>query len=214
MRRSLPFVVALLALAASQTPGRSREVHPKLQTWKCTKRGGCWPQNSAVVLDDLAHPVHQLGDTSLNCGGPGSAPNVTVCPDEATCAKNCIVEGISDYAAYGITTSGDSLNLHQLVNGNDVSPRCYLLNENGAEYEMLKLTGSELSFDVDSSKLPCGMNGALYLSEMSETGGRSRLNPGGASYGTGYCDSQCSVDTFINGVVRYSFHVRELIEPC
>lgn len=201
MHRSLPFVVCLLGLAAAQTPSKSREVHPRLKTWKCTKKAGCVPQNSAVVLDDLAHPVHQLVDISLSCGDWGSVPNVTVCPDEATCAKNCIVEGISNYTAHGITTSGGSLNLHQLVDGNDVSPRCYLLQENGAEYEMLKLTGNELSFDVDSLKLPCGMNGALYLSEMSKTGGRSKLNPGGATYGTGYCDSQCFVTPFINGVV-------------
>ena len=30
---------------------------------------------------------------------------------------------------------------------------------------------------------PCGMNGALYLSAMDITGGRSQLNPAGATYG-------------------------------
>ena len=198
----LPFILSLfLSLASAQTPGKSPEVHPKLQTWKCTNRGGCIPQNSAVVLDDLAHPVHQLHNPSLDCGEWGSAPNATVCPDAATCATNCIVEGISDYAAYGVSTSGSSLTMHQLVNGTTVTPRLYLLQQNGLEYEMLKLTGNELSFDVDSSKLPCGMNGALYLTEMSETGGRSKLNPGGAAYGTGYCDAQCYTYPFINGVV-------------
>jgi cellulase len=215
MLPTITFVVSLLqGLVAAQTPGNSPEVHPRLQTWKCTKRGGCMPQNSAIVLDDLAHPVHQLADTSLNCGNWGSAPNVTVCPDEATCAKNCIVEGISDYASYGITTSGSSLTLHQLVDSNAVSPRCYLLQENGAEYEMLQLTGNELSFDVDSSKLPCGMNGALYLSEMSETGGRSKLNPGGATYGTGYCDAQCYTYPFVNGVVSELILLQNLVGTC
>jgi len=205
----LPLILSfLLGLASAQTPGKSPEVHPKLQTWKCTNRGGCVPQNSAIVLDDLAHPVHQRNNPSLDCGEFGSAPNVTVCPDEATCAKNCIVEGISDYAAYGIETSGSSLKMHQLVNGASVSPRAYLLQQNGLEYELLKLTGNELSFDVDVSKLPCGMNGALYLTEMSETGGRSKLNPGGATYGTGYCDAQCFVDPFINGVVRSLFFLQ------
>ena len=202
MTRTLPFVVSLLlGLTSAQTPGKSPEVHPRLQTYRCNLEDGCVRRNSQIVLDDLAHPVHQLVDTSLGCGNWGSAPNATVCPDEATCAKNCIVEGISDYAAYGITTSGNSMTMHQLVNGSDVSPRCYLLQENGEEYEMLKLTGNELSFDVDVSKLPCGMNGALYLSEMSETGGRSTLNPGGATYGTGYCDAQCYTYPFVNGVV-------------
>lgn len=95
--------------------------------------------------------------------------------------------------------------MHQLVNGASVSPRLYLLQENGVNYEYLHLTGNELSFDVDLTKLPCGMNGALYLTEMSETGGRSQLNPGGATYGTGYCDAQCYADPFINGVVSSSY---------
>ena len=149
-------VSLLLGLATAQTPGKSPEVHPQLQTWKCTNHGGCVPQNSAVVLDDLIHPILQRLNPSLSCGARGAALNATVCPNEVTCAKNCIVEGISDYAAYGITTSGSALNMHQLVNGTTVSPRCYLLQENGAEYEMLQLTGNELSFDVESSKLPCG----------------------------------------------------------
>jgi cellulase len=201
MARTLPFLI-LLALASAQTPGKSPEVHPKLQTWKCTNRGGCVKQNSAVVLDALAHPVHQLVNTNLNCGDWGNPPNATVCPDETTCAKNCIVEGISDYSKYGVTTKGGNLYLHQLnKDGANVSPRVYLLAENEKKYEMLKLTGTEFSFDVDSTKLPCGMNSALYLSEMDESGGKSKLNPGGAAYGGGYCDAQCFTVPFINGVV-------------
>ena len=156
-------------------------------------------------MDDLSHPVVQRLDPSLSCTNSTNpaALNSTVCPDEVTCAKNCLVEGFSlkDYAAHGVTTSGSSLHMHQLVDGVSVSPRLYLLQENGVDYEYLQLTGNELSFDTDSSKLPCGMNGALYLTEMSKTGGRSHLNPGGATYGTGYCDAQCYSDPFINGVV-------------
>lgn len=211
MAPTLPILVGFLfGLAAAQTPGKTPEVHPKLQTWKCTKRGGCVAQNSAVVLDDLSHNVHQLNDASLGCGNWGSAPNVTVCPDEKTCAKNCIVEGISDYAAAGITTNGSALHMSMFNSaGTDVSPRAYLLEQNGAEYELLKLTGNELSFDVDVSKLPCGMNGALYLTEMSQTGGRSALNPGGATYGTGYCDAQCYTYPFVNGVVSIPSKLRQ-----
>lgn len=47
----------------------------------------------------------------------------------------------------------------------EYSPRTYLLNEAEDAYEMLQLTGQEFAFDVDMSKLPCGMNSALYLSE-------------------------------------------------
>ena len=194
--------LALLGLASAQTPGTTKEVHPKLRTYQCTKRGGCVARNTAVVLDGQAHPIHQLNST-IGCGSWGSGPNATACPDAATCAKNCIVEGISDYSKYGVTTSGANLHLDMLKDGNSVSPRVYLLAEGEKQYEMLKLTGNELSFDTDGSKLPCGMNSALYLSEMSATGGQSKLNTGGAAYGSGYCDAQCFVTPFVNGVVSF-----------
>lgn len=88
--------------------------------------------------------------------------------------------------------------------GDYMSPRVYLLAEGEEKYEMLQLNGNEFSFDVDMSQLPCGMNSALYLSEMDAAGGRSDLNPAGAAFGTGYCDAQCGVKPFINGEVSIS----------
>jgi cellulase len=203
MVHNLPCVAFLcLGLVAAQTPGNTPERHPELDTWECSKKHGCKKQKSYVVIDQASHPVHQLKEPNLNCGNWGSAPNVTVCPDEKTCAKNCIVEGIPDYSKVGVTTKGGNLYLKQLdEDGNLLSPRVYLLDENNEEYKMLKLTGREFSFDVDTSKLPCGLNGALYLSEMDKTGGKSKLNPGGAYYGSGYCDAQCFTFPFIEGVV-------------
>ncbi|KAH7359853.1 concanavalin A-like lectin/glucanase domain-containing protein [Pyrenochaeta sp. MPI-SDFR-AT-0127] len=191
----------LLGLAVAQTPGNTSDVHPRLTTWKCTKAGGCRPQNTALVLDSAAHWIHQKNDTSKGCGNWGSPADPTACPDEKTCAKNCIMEGIQDYKEFGVSTNGGNL-LMEMFNpkGGVASPRIYLLAENKKKYEMLKLTGKEFTFDVDVSKLPCGMNGALYLSEMEADGGRSALNPGGASYGTGYCDAQCFVTPWVNGV--------------
>ena len=209
MVHNLLFAALLgLGLVAAQTPGKTRERHPKLDTWQCTNRHGCEKQRSYVVLDQGSHPVHQLKEPSLNCGDWGNAPNVTVCPDEKTCAKNCVVEGISDYSEVGVTTQGGNLYLQQLNDeGIAVTPRVYLLNENENEYEMLKLTGREFTFDVDTSKLPCGMNGALYLSEMDKKGGKSKLNPGGAYYGSGYCDAQCFTFPFVEGVVSSYYPV-------
>lgn len=200
MSRSFSIFAALLSFAAAQTPDKTPEVHPELQTWECTKAKGCIAKTSKLVLDSLAHPIYQVNNPTLGCGGGvNNGPNATVCPDAATCAKNCIMKGISDYTKYGVWTNGSSLYLQQLLNGLTVSPRVYLLDEGGQNYEMLKLTGKEFSFDVDETKLPCGMNGALYLSEMETNGGKSHLNTGGAAYGTGYCDAQCFVQPFING---------------
>ncbi|GAB1316471.1 Endoglucanase EG-1 [Madurella fahalii] len=189
----------LLGLANGQKPGETPEVHPKLTTYRCSKSDGCKAQTNYIVLDSLSHPVHQASNTH-NCGNWGSKPNETACPDAETCAQNCIMEGIEDYSQYGVTTDGDALRLQQILNRRVVSPRVYLLDETEHKYEMMKLTGNEFTFDVDATKLPCGMNSALYLSEMEVTGAQSELNPGGAYYGTGYCDAQCFVTPFINGV--------------
>jgi len=67
---------------------------------------------------------------------------------------------------------------------------------------MFKLKNKEFTFDVDVSKLPCGLNGALYFTAMEPDGGlsESQGNKAGAKFGTGYCDAQCPHDLkFING---------------
>lgn len=67
---------------------------------------------------------------------------------------------------------------------------------------MFNLLNKEFTFDVDVSNLPCGLNGAVYFSQMDADGGLSKYptNKAGAKYGTGYCDAQCPQDVkFING---------------
>jgi cellulose 1,4-beta-cellobiosidase len=61
---------------------------------------------------------------------------------------------------------------------------------------MFKLFNREFTFDVDASKLECGLNGALYFVEMEQDGGSAKYpgNKAGAKYGTGYCDAQCPKD--------------------
>jgi cellulase len=195
------FSATLLGLATAQSLGSTNEVHPGLTTYKCTTAGGCTPLSSYIVLDSTSHSIHQKNNTALGCA-KGTGVDPLACPDKETCAKNCVLEAISDYSASGVTTNGDALRL-DLFNpsGTTSSPRVYLLDEKKENYEMLQLTGYEMSFDVDVSRLPCGMNGALYLSEMKADGGRSALNPAGATYGTGYCDAQCYTSSWVNGEV-------------
>lgn len=188
MYRSL-FIVGLtgLSFAAGQSIGRKPEVHPRLTTRKCTTYGGCTIQDTSVVLDALSHPIMKNGKPCLDSSGelsPAAGPTVD---DYAECA----IEG-ADYAAHGVYTRGDSMHMRMYlpINGSnkldDVSPRVYLLDPTGQEYSYLQLLNQEFTFMVDVSNLPCGMNGALYLSAMTITGGRSALNPAGATYGTGY----------------------------
>lgn len=200
----LPYMLAQSTFSSAQKIGTTiPEVHPKLETQLCTTSGGCVTRQTKLVTDSLAHPLHSAGDPTKSCNTMPLDP--ALCPDQATCAQNCVLEGI-DYGSIGVLSTGAALTMRQyLFDGNTfkkVSPRVYLLAEDGMNYEPLKLINAELSFDVDLSQLGCGMNGALYLSEMDMSGSRSDLNPAGAQYGTGYCDAQCfTTPPFINGIV-------------
>ncbi|KPM42577.1 Endoglucanase type C [Neonectria ditissima] len=204
MAFSVLLVLSLAAqLAVGQTPSNTTEVHPRLDTFRCTVLGGCKKHTNYIVAESSQHPIHQATN-NFDCGSWGNPPNNTACPDAASCAKNCVIDGIPDYTVQGISTSGSEIRLQQIYRNTTVSPRVYLLEENEEKYEMLYLTGSEISFDVEMSKLPCGMNSALYLSEMLQDGGKSLspYNKAGPYYGTGYCDAQCFVTPFINGVAN------------
>lgn len=201
MAHKLAFVLSsALAIQSvfAQQPGKIPEKHPKLTTYKCTKARGCTAQKSSLVIDWNNHQLQQKDGSSCAVGS-------AACSDDATCNKNCVVQGV-DYLKAGVRTSGDSVTLNQYTpNGNGgynhASPRVYLLDKKGDKYESVKLTGQELVFDVDVSTLPCGMNGALYLSEMDMSGGKSKTNPG-AAYGSGYCDAQCPKLSWFNGTVN------------
>lgn len=190
MAVSLAVLAAFAGIAAAQRP-ISPETHPKLPTYRCTKAGGCVAQDTSIVIDSLSRPLYQINAPEYGCGAVGSAPNATACPDVETCYENCVMEGLDDYSPYGITVDGDSVSL-DMIDDEDPSrvlfPRVYLLSEDDETYEMLQLTGQEFSFDADVSKLPCGMNGALYLSEMEADGGKGEFNEGGSAYGTGYVE--------------------------
>jgi len=193
------------ALATAQRVGTAiPEVHPRLTTQVCTTAGGCVNRRNFLVTDALAHPIHAADNLSVSC--TTTPINATLCPDAATCAQNCVLEGI-EYGSLGVLSKDAALTLRQyLFDGTaykSVSPRLYLLAEDAMNYEPMKLLNQELTFDVDVSQLSCGMNGALYLSEMDMSGSRSALNPAGAAYGTGYCDAQCfTTPPFINGVAN------------
>ncbi|KAI8635192.1 carbohydrate-binding module family 1 protein [Xylariaceae sp. FL1651] len=198
-------VLAGSRLAIAQNPDTSADQHPQLSTYKCTTAGGCVAQKTSVVIDWNYHWIHTADYLSCTTN---SGVNATLCPDEATCAKNCMIAGDTNYTSNGVTTSGDTLTMYQYTTSNGVvqnsSPRLYLLDTGGNNYEMVKLLGQELTFTVDLSTLPCGENAALYLGEMDKTGGRNQYNTGGASFGSGYCDAQCPVQTWKNGTLNTS----------
>lgn len=202
-------LAALAATVSAQVPGAlTPEVHPALTSYKCTTAGGCKALNTSVVLDSNYRWLHNVGGYT-NCYNNGF--NETFCPDVESCAKNCSLEGV-DYGSYGIHASGDALTLNifktdPATNVTSLSsPRVYLYDEAAGQYDQFKLLNQEFTFDVDVSNVPCGINGALYFSEMNEKGDKNELNTAGAAYGTGYCDAQCPTQNFIKGEVKTSSH--------
>ncbi|TFY77727.1 hypothetical protein EWM64_g6285 [Hericium alpestre] len=195
-----------LAVAYAQQVGtQTAEVHPKLSWETCTTSGTCTSNAGSVVLDSNWRWLHTTSGYT-NCY-TGNEWDTSLCPDGATCAANCALDGADYTGTYGITTTGNSLKLNFITNGanKNVGSRVYLMNNADTEYQEFKLLNSEFTFDVDVSNLGCGLNGALYFSEMDADGGLSKYptNKAGAKYGTGYCDSQCPRDLkFINGVAN------------
>ncbi len=55
----------------------------------------------------------------------------------------------------------------------NIGSRVYLMDDE-SHYKMFNLKNQEFTFDVDMSQLPCGLNGALYFSEMEADGGMSK----------------------------------------
>lgn len=169
---------------------------------KCTAKGSCQTVQGEVVIDANWRWVHDKGGYT-NCY-TGNEWNTTICDSATTCAANCAVDGADYSATYGASTSGNGLTLKFVTKGQyatNIGSRTYLM-ASSTKYEMFTLTGNEFTFDVDLSKLDCGLNGALYFVQMAEDGGMSAYsgNKAGAKYGTGYCDAQCARDLkFIGG---------------
>jgi cellulose 1,4-beta-cellobiosidase len=200
-------LLAMLTLVDGQQVGKeTAETHPKMSWQRCTSKSSCTTVNGEVVLDANWRWLHDKNGYS-NCY-TGNEWNSTVCPDGKKCAENCALEGVDYKKTYGITSSGNSLSLKLKTEheyGTNIGSRTYLM-DGASKYQMFTLMGNEFAFDVDLSKLDCGLNGALYFVSMDADGGMSKqpTNKAGAKYGTGYCDSQCARDLkFIDGIVSF-----------
>merc|ERR1711953_829854 len=175
------------------------EVHPKLNYQVCSS-SGCKTKHTSVVIDSDWRWTHVKGETT-NCY-TGNLWDPDLCPDAATCSKNCEIEGADkEYNnTYGVSSSadGNSLSLKFVTEGpytTNVGSRLYMLNAGSEDkYKMFRLKNREFTFTVDDSQIDCGLNGALYFVAMDADGGVERHGTAGANYGTGYCDAQCPHD--------------------
>ena len=202
---ALASVSSLFAAVYAQQVGTlTAEKHPALTWQKCTTGGSCTTTTASVVLDANWRWLHSTSG-STNCY-TGNAFDASLCGTAASCASNCALDGADYSGTYGITTSGSSLTL-KFKTGSNVGSRVYLM-ETDTKYQTFNPKNKEFTFDVNLSNLGCGLNGALYFSQMDADGGMAKFptNKAGAKYGTGYCDAQCPRDLkFINGEVRYIF---------
>ncbi|KAE8378883.1 glycoside hydrolase [Aspergillus bertholletiae] len=201
-RNALILSSALAAVQGQQIGTYQTETHPSM-TWEtCSAGGSCSAEQGSVVLDANWRWVHQTGSSS-NCY-TGNKWDTSYCSTNEDCAQKCALDGADYSNTYGITTSGSEVRLNFVTNnsnGKNVGSRVYMMADD-THYEVYKLLNQEFTFDVDVSKLPCGLNGALYFVVMDADGGVSKYpnNKAGAKYGTGYCDSQCPRDIkFIQG---------------
>ncbi|KAE9394126.1 glycoside hydrolase family 7 protein [Gymnopus androsaceus JB14] len=197
---------AFFAVAYGQQIGTlTPEVHPPL-TWETCTASGCTTVDGSVVVDANWRYLHQVGSTT-NCY-EGNEWDFSICTSPTVCTEECALDGADYEETYGVTTTGDSLTLGYVTvsEQKNVGSRLYLMAAGSeTEYEIFKLVNQEFTFTVDVSNLPCGINGALYFSQMDADGGVARFptNKAGAQYGTGYCDSQCPQDIkFIDGVAN------------
>ncbi|KAF8760011.1 glycosyl hydrolase 7 (cellulase C) family [Rhizoctonia solani] len=162
-------ISSILSLASAQQVGVSfLEKHPALAWDSCTKSSGCQTQSQGgVVLDANWRWAHDAIGTKMRIDG-------------------------ADYTSdFGITTSGTTLLIKHTDRTLKSGARVYLM-ANDSSYQTFKLKNRELAFEVDTSKLSCGLNSALYFVQMDPDGGMAKYptNKAGAKYGTGYCDAK------------------------
>jgi len=199
---------AIAALTSAQQIGtNTQEQHLSMNIQSCFQ-GSCTTENTSVVLDSNWRWLHNVGGYS-NCY-TGNAWDTSYCPDDKTCAEKCALDGVDQNTwsgTYGVTAQGNGLNLGFVTQGpysKNVGSRMYLM-DGGNHYKQFKMANKEISFTVDVSNMPCGLNGAIYFSQMLEDGGKGEFSDdkAGADYGVGYCDAQCPHDIkFIEGMAN------------
>ena len=134
---------------------------------------------------------------------------------EASFNEGCIVQGLSadDYKNnYGIFVEENDVHIQFATlppfEGSQpgYGSRMFVTDPEEGGYMNFDLLGKELSFTIDLSNVPGGMNAAIYLVSMDMSGNLNATysdgnkNVAGWTRGLGYCDAQCPTDlNFVQG---------------
>jgi len=192
-----------IGLAAGQQAGTQKDnYHMPMQLSDCTS-AGCTASQKSLTLDANWRWTHSAKG-STNCYS-GNQWDATLCPDGAACAENCALGGVPEdewSGTLGIHKESEGVSLGFVTQGpysKNVGSRLYMM-ESESQYKMFRMLNKEMSFDIDLSNMPCGLNAAVYFVEMDSHGDAGGANEAGAAYGTGYCDGQCARDVkFVKG---------------
>jgi len=192
-----------IGLAAGQQAGTQKDnYHMPMQLSDCTT-AGCTASQKSLTLDANWRWTHSA-EGSTNCYS-GNQWDATLCPDGAACAENCALGGVPEdewSGTLGIHKESEGVSLGFVTQGpysKNVGSRLYMM-ESESQYKMFRMLNKEMSFDIDLSNMPCGLNAAVYFVEMDSHGDAGGANEAGAAYGTGYCDGQCARDVkFVKG---------------
>ncbi|KAH9146604.1 hypothetical protein LEN26_004945, partial [Aphanomyces euteiches] len=208
---AIAYLAAMVAFSNAQQVGTlTPEIHPSLPSQTCTA-SVCTTQNTKIVLDSNWRWLHNVGG-STNCY-TGNTWNSNYCPDPATCAANCAVDGADYSGTYGIAASGNGVSIKLVTKGpysTNIGSRTYLLEDNNT-YKIYKLLNQEFTFDVDKWTRMLASPSMVASPSMASP---SKTNKAGAAYGTGYCDAQCPHDIkFINGEANVKNWVPSSVDP-
>jgi len=192
------------SVIGQQAGHMEQEEKPTITLKECTLADGCTSTEAKLTLDANWRWVHSTSGYD-NCY-TGNQWSSALCSDPIQCAQNCVLEGVTKDKyenTYGVQQVQNGVKLRFVTEheyGTNVGSRLYVMDNND-DYKLFHLKNREFSFEVDVSELQCGMNGAMYFSEMAANGGKGLgKNQAGANYGTGYCDAQCPHDIkFISG---------------
>lgn len=171
-------------------------------------------QDTYIALDSNWRWIHKKGSYE-NCFTNEWVKEF--CPDSETCSNNCEIEGISLEewnTPYGVSVNGNSLTLQYVTDGpygTNVGSRMYLL-DSSKKYIGFDLRNKEFIFTVDVSQIPCGLNGAVYFTEMPLQNPYLGIDH---SYGVNYGDAQCPKDIkYIEGKANVASLGRPLYGAC
>jgi cellulose 1,4-beta-cellobiosidase len=113
--RTVLLSVLAAGASAQQVGTLTTETHPSMPMQSCSAAGSCTTIQTTVTMDANWRWLHTTSG-SENCY-TGNEWDTTLCPDGATCASKCALDGADYSGTYGVTASGGDLTLKFVTKG-------------------------------------------------------------------------------------------------